>query len=186
MIGPKFSRINLAYFQNILKVVKTPQVFISLAVNADLAVFGPGSSGQNPKIRTSGSLVFPIPKAVFYPGSWCVARCEIRYSLRLLPEFDMESNGTPPASSRAVFLTVVLCFLAAAPFVILLAFLTYGIFLFIIPLLILGGALAGLHYLLWGKTLNQEVAGEREELKREEAASEDDWHYDGPASRRRF
>jgi hypothetical protein len=98
----------------------------------------------------------------------------------------MERNGTPPANSRAVFLTVLLCFLAAAPFVILLAFLTYGVFLFVIPLLILGGGFAALHYFLWGRSLNQQVADEREELERQDEFPEDDWPYDESMTRRRL
>jgi hypothetical protein len=98
----------------------------------------------------------------------------------------MARDSSPRSSSREVFLTILLCAVIGAPFVFLLALLTYGLILYIIPLAILGGALAGLHYLAWGRNLGRQTAGEREELEMHEQIPEEDWRYDERASERRF
>jgi hypothetical protein len=90
----------------------------------------------------------------------------------------MERDGSRAGSSREVFLMVVLCLFAAAPFVFLLAFFASGILILMIPLALLGGAMAALHYFLWGRALNREVAEEKHEGQESQAVVEDDWYFD--------
>jgi len=90
----------------------------------------------------------------------------------------MERDDSGPGSSREVFLIVVLCLFAAAPFLFLLAFFASGILFFMIPLAVLGGAMAALHYFMWGRALDREVAREREECEESEAVLKEGWYFD--------
>jgi hypothetical protein len=90
----------------------------------------------------------------------------------------MERDDSGPGSSREVFLIVVLCFFAAAPFLFLLAFFASGILIFMIPLVVLGGGMAAFHYFLWGRALDREVAQEREECEESEAVLKEGWYFD--------
>lgn len=98
--------------------------------------------------------------------------------------------SSPPSSSRSTFLTVILTLLVGGG-ICFFAFLLLGpLFVQGVSIVLALSLLAGLHYLLWGRSLNQEVAGEREEeqaraaaLAREEAAAaprEFTWQRNGP------
>jgi len=83
----------------------------------------------------------------------------------------MHAND-PYRQRRQNFLALFLTALGLLFFLTVLVFLSGGFFLYVV--LVAGGmACYGLfHYLLWGKMLSQEVAGEREEeqLRRRAAA----------------
>jgi flagellar basal body-associated protein FliL len=90
----------------------------------------------------------------------------------------MERDNSGPGSSREVFLMVVLCLFAAAPFLFVLMFFASGLLIFMIPLALLGGAMAAVHYFVWGRSLDREVAKEREEREESEAVLNEDWYFD--------
>jgi hypothetical protein len=73
---------------------------------------------------------------------------------------------------RQNFLSVFLTGLAGMFFLLVLVLITGGFFVYVVAV---AGAIvgfAGLHYLLWGKLLSDQVAGEREEEQlREQAAA---------------
>ena len=101
----------------------------------------------------------------------------------------MEENGAPhsgPSSSREVFLAILICAFVAAPFVFLFSLLAAGILVYMIPLLLLAGALACMHYFLWGRALDREVTEEREEWKIVEGIEDDGWPSPEPWNGRRF
>jgi hypothetical protein len=67
----------------------------------------------------------------------------------------------------------MLTFLFAAGFLAVLNFITFGV-IFHVLVAVVGIALVGfLHYLLWGQSLSQEVAGEREEEELRRLQEED-------------
>lgn len=81
----------------------------------------------------------------------------------------------------SVFLTIVVLVLA----LLFLIFISGGFFLYVV---LFGGGIVLLgmfHYLLWGRTFSQEVAGEREEeqLRRRAAEIEADTEWQRPDTR---
>jgi hypothetical protein len=60
-----------------------------------------------------------------------------------------------------------------------------GFFLYVIYLALAIAGIAVFHYLLWGRALSRQVAGEREEEQLRERAAADDWPLPGPDSFRR-
>jgi hypothetical protein len=88
----------------------------------------------------------------------------------------MDHFGDHPSQQRRQnFLAVFLAGLFLMFFLVLLIFLTNGLFLYV---LLLAGAIAAValfHYVLWGRSLSQEVAGEREEEQLRQRAQAEDW-----------
>lgn len=75
----------------------------------------------------------------------------------------MQSNGAPRTSHRDTYIALVVCFFVALPLFVLLTIISSGVFI-LLPLLILAiGSLGAVNYLLWGRSLNRQVEGEREE-----------------------
>jgi threonine/homoserine/homoserine lactone efflux protein len=104
----------------------------------------------------------------------------------------MDTNGSPHESSRGTFLGVLLTLMGVATIcvfalVILSPFLAQVIGAVVVVFMIAG--FGCLHYLLWGRSLSQEVAGEREEEEMRARAEQDAdaWPpVDDPHPRRRF
>jgi len=94
----------------------------------------------------------------------------------------MEPDGDPERQRRGACLSVLLTGGAASLFLVVVVLATDG---WALGLLGIGAAvfLFGLiHYVLWGRLLLRETAGEREqeELRREDEARADEWP--GPGS----
>jgi hypothetical protein len=83
------------------------------------------------------------------------------------------SEPHDPPSNRATFLPTLLGGLATLFFLFLLIPLTGGFFFWVVLLTGAMIALGMFHYLLWGKTLSDQVAGEREEIRLLEQARDD-------------
>jgi hypothetical protein len=66
---------------------------------------------------------------------------------------------------RETVLTIFFAVLAAGGFLLFLTVITGGFFLYVLGVAGGVGALGGLHYLLWGRSLNEQTAGEREEAE---------------------
>src|SRR5207302_6285982 len=66
-------------------------------------------------------------------------------------------------ASRDTFLAIMLCLLVGIPLFVFFNVITFGLFLFMLGGAVGVGVLAGFHYLLWGRSFNASVAGEREE-----------------------
>ncbi len=87
----------------------------------------------------------------------------------------MDPRDLPPASGRQTVVSVVLTGMAAAFFLLLLLLITGGYFVYLVGTLGAILAFGGLHYVLWGRLLTEETAGEREEEQlRERALAEDE------------
>jgi Ca2+/Na+ antiporter len=92
-----------------------------------------------------------------------------------------------PASrnpTRETFLSLLLVFLLGGAFAFFLYFVTLGFFSYVVGAVLGIMAVGYLHYVLWGYSFSQEVAGEREEeeLRRH---MEDQDPYPDPYSQRR-
>ena len=79
----------------------------------------------------------------------------------------METNGNrddfhEPSRSRETMLTLLLTGLGTGAFLLFLIFVTSGFFLYVV--LAVGGitVLGFVHYMLWGRAMTQDVAGEQE------------------------
>jgi hypothetical protein len=83
------------------------------------------------------------------------------------------SELNDPTEDRAAFLPVMLACLLGFFFVVLLLLLTGGLLFWLV--LVVGGmtGLCIFHYLLWGKAMSEQVAGEREEYELLERARDD-------------
>ena len=75
----------------------------------------------------------------------------------------MDYESLPPSSQsqRQTLLAVLLAILVGAGFVFFLVLVTGGLFLEILAALGGMGLFGYVHYLLWGRSLSQQVAGER-------------------------
>jgi hypothetical protein len=83
----------------------------------------------------------------------------------------------PVSRRRENILTVVLVVLLGGSFAFFLDMVTLGTFRFVI-FTVMGITLVGyLHYVLWGYSLSQEVAGEREEAELRESMERDNDHF---------
>jgi hypothetical protein len=79
----------------------------------------------------------------------------------------MDTNGNhddfhEPSRGRETMLTLLLTGLGMGAFLLFLIFVTSGFFLYVV--LAVGGitALGFVHYILWGRAMTQDVAGEQE------------------------
>lgn len=84
--------------------------------------------------------------------------------------------------SRGSFLGGLFALVFAAGFLALLFLTCGGLSLYMLGVVVGMGLLTGLHYLWWGRSLNQDVAGEREEeevrrfTEAQDRAAEDRWY----------
>jgi hypothetical protein len=93
----------------------------------------------------------------------------------------MDSYDDRPRTSRDTYLVVVLFILVGIPLFVFLNVITSGLFILMLVVASGLGVLGSLHYFLWGRTLNQEVASEREKMNGSEVFDEGEWSYDTPA-----
>jgi predicted tellurium resistance membrane protein TerC len=91
----------------------------------------------------------------------------------------MTHNYSSQQQHRHAFLGVFLTLLALGLALLVLIFLSGGLFLYVV---LFGGAIVMLgmfHYVLWGRAFTDEVAGEREEeqlrQRAAEMADEEEW-----------
>jgi hypothetical protein len=86
----------------------------------------------------------------------------------------MNQEVPPQSSSRGNFLALFLAAFAEFGFIIFLILISGGLFLDMI--LVAGGvvALAVVNYLLWGRSFNRDMAGEREEEQLRRLMEEDE------------
>jgi len=85
--------------------------------------------------------------------------------------YDSEEQG----SGRATFVALAVAILFGIPCTGFLVALTEGYALVAIVLVALLGAVAGAHYLLWGRSMAQDTAGEREEEELRETLEANEW-----------
>ena len=95
----------------------------------------------------------------------------------------MDDNPRPPR--RQTFLTVFLALLLGVFALLVLILVSGGFFLYVIYLALAIAGIALIHYVLWGRALSREVAGEREEEQLRQRAAADDWPLPDPNSFRR-
>jgi arginine exporter protein ArgO len=86
----------------------------------------------------------------------------------------MDPDGVRPGSARQTVVTVALTSVAAAFSLLLLVMIGGGFFVYLVGIVGAIVAFGGFHYLVWGRLLTQETAGEREEEQlRQRALAED-------------
>jgi hypothetical protein len=96
----------------------------------------------------------------------------------------MDLDPSPP-SGRSTFLTVLMLTLVAGAGLVFCIGLMGAFVIEALTLMTLIGGVGLCHYLLWGRSLSQEVEAEREEADTTED-EEDRWPLDGPRQPRRF
>ena len=96
----------------------------------------------------------------------------------------MEHDNHEADGRRATFLSIMLTLLAGSFFLFVLFLTCGGLVVYILAVLVGIGILGLIHYLLWGHSLSEEVAGEGEEEKIQEVPPDDDWPEGGFSSRR--
>lgn len=67
------------------------------------------------------------------------------------------------AKGRETFVAFLLLLLLGGAIFFFLNFVSFGIFFYVLVVMLIFTMVGFLHYLLWGHSLSQEVAGEREE-----------------------
>src|SRR5262245_5925068 len=92
----------------------------------------------------------------------------------------MDQQGDPADRSRGTMLAVMLTVLAVGGFVFFFTLISGGWFVYFILLVLAMIGFAGLHYLLWGRLMMQETAGEREEAELKAQAEIKDWDRPDP------
>ncbi len=96
-------------------------------------------------------------------------------------EFD---ESLPPPDHRSSLLTVMLTLIGGSLFLVIL-FITCGGFIIPIGAIVAGVAVIGvIHYLLWGHSLSEAVADEREQHEATDPMADDDWPEERFSSRR--
>jgi hypothetical protein len=81
----------------------------------------------------------------------------------VLWETVMTHPSESPRQRRETFLGFFLALFFGAGFLLFMIVVTGGFFLYVLAAVIGIGVVGYLHYLLWGHSLTQQVAGEREE-----------------------
>ncbi len=76
----------------------------------------------------------------------------------------MEPNLNPDPPPRETCLPWMLGFFLIGFFVLMLIVATGGFFVYVIGVVVATALVAGMHYALWGRGLDETVAGEREEF----------------------
>jgi hypothetical protein len=99
-------------------------------------------------------------------------------------EVAMDSEENRPRSSRDTFLVVMLFVLIGIPLFVFFNVITSGLFILMVVVASGLGVLGAIHYFLWGRSLTQETAGEREEQEALEASEYEDWPYETPTGPR--
>ena len=93
----------------------------------------------------------------------------------------MDSSDDRPRTPRDTYLVVVLFVLVGVPLFVFLNIITSGLFILMFAVATGLGVLGSLHYFLWGRSLNQEVASKKEEAEEGEVLDQGEWSYDTPA-----
>ena len=75
----------------------------------------------------------------------------------------MDPLDNPHRRRRETFLGLLLAVFLGGGFALFLILVTGGFFLYVLLAVAVIGMVGWVHYLLWGRALTQEVAGEREE-----------------------
>ena len=96
----------------------------------------------------------------------------------------MDFNDPPPADHRSSLLTVMLTIIGGSLFFVVLFIACGGVIIYIGA--VVGGiAVIGLiHYLLWGHSLTEAVADEREQEEIADPRADDDWPEERFSTRR--
>jgi hypothetical protein len=76
---------------------------------------------------------------------------------------DRDSHGSRRSSARQTIVTTSLTLLAAAFFLLVLVVITGSYFVYLLGIIAAIVAFGAFHYLLWGRDLLQQTAGESEE-----------------------
>ena len=81
---------------------------------------------------------------------------------------------------RASVMTVLFAFMGLLGTVVVMTILTWGLFLYVIPVVAGVALFVGLNYLLWGRGMLQDTAGEREEEELRASMERPPWELSEP------
>ncbi len=95
----------------------------------------------------------------------------------------MPPASNPPSASRDTYMAVVLCVLVGLPLFVFFNIITSGLFLLVLESVFGLAFLGAINYLLWGRSLNHAVEGEREEAAVRERLESEAAPFRRPASR---
>jgi uncharacterized membrane protein len=87
----------------------------------------------------------------------------------------MDEDHQEQRESRTTLLILGMAVLFALPCFGFLVVLTDGFVLAVLAVLVILGAVAGAHYLLWGRSMARNTAGEREEEEMRERIEGNEW-----------
>jgi hypothetical protein len=85
----------------------------------------------------------------------------------------MDQHRPPASKGRETLLTFSLVVILGGTFVFFLNLVSLGIFAYVLAAIVGIAAVGFLHYAVWGYTLSQQVAGEREEQRIKELLDAD-------------
>src|SRR5262245_4514674 len=91
----------------------------------------------------------------------------------------MADDDRSTASARENMLAIMLTLMTLGGFGVFLIVVTGGLLLQIVGVVIIGAAVGWVHYRLWGRSLVEKTAGEREEAELKEKLDGESWE-DGP------
>jgi hypothetical protein len=93
-------------------------------------------------------------------------------------------DSSPPPDHRSSLLTVMLTLIGGSLFLVVLFIACSGVIVYL-GAVVAGVAVMGvIHYLLWGHSLSEAVADEREQEQEADPMADDDWPEERFSSRR--
>ena len=87
----------------------------------------------------------------------------------------MDLDDPQPADPRSSLLTVLLTVMGASLFLVVLFIACSGVIVYVGAVVAGLGVLGLIHYFLWGHSLSEAVADEREQEAAEDPMADDDW-----------
>lgn len=90
------------------------------------------------------------------------------------------------SGSRQSCLAVLLAGMFAAMILFVLILVTGGAIFYVLPVIAGLGLFSWMHYLLWGRAMNERTAGEREEEQVRQQAERDGWPLPEPDRYERY
>jgi hypothetical protein len=90
----------------------------------------------------------------------------------------MDDDREHGQSSRDAYMVVLLCIMIGLPIFVFLNVVTNGIFILVFLSAGIIGAMGLVHYFLWGRSMDNQVAGEREEEQARAREEQDEWAND--------
>jgi hypothetical protein len=99
---------------------------------------------------------------------------------------DTDTDEGRPQQFREKYVAYLMLVLVGLPLFVFFNVITGGLLIWMLEIAAGLGALAAIHYLLWGRSLNRTVASERESQPEGEPLSADDWTSEIPTGPKQY